>query len=109
MQLHYDLYCDAYLLNIVDIPAHSVRKDVLAAAEDRLKIYRGRTVLGIPILNPYNIFTCIAAPVFTSVAVKSSYTQSMTDLAIVACALERHRLANGRFPASRLANSFPPS
>jgi len=28
------------------------------------------------------------------------YTQSMTDQALVACALERYRLANGRFPDS---------
>ena len=114
MQLNVNLYYDRYLFNAVDLPGRRIRKDVIIAGEERLAQMRPNYFLGLPVFNPYNILTLIWAPVYSSVAVKFACEQSMTDLALVACALERYRLANGRFPGSlaqlvpKYLNAIPP-
>ena len=46
----------------------------------------------------YNIFARLLFPAVSKSAAKFANAQSLIDLATVACALERHRLANGQFP-----------
>ncbi len=47
---------------------------------------------------PYDMLTGILMPALGRVVEKSARAQSWADLARVACALERYRLANGQFP-----------
>jgi hypothetical protein len=46
----------------------------------------------------YNIFARLLFPAITKTAAKFANGQTAVDLAMVACALERHRLANGQYP-----------
>lgn len=63
---------------------------------------------------PYNLFARMLFPAIHKAAQQSSYAQSSLDFAKVACALERFRLAEGRYPDSlqplvpRFAASLPP-
>lgn len=114
MQLKTNLYCEQYLFKVVDVPGRRFRLDVIAAGNDYLRQMHGRSFLGLPIFNPYNILTAIAMPAMEAVPQKFAYIQSSTDEALVACALERYRLANGRFPGSlaqlvpKYLNAIPP-
>jgi len=46
----------------------------------------------------YNIFARLLFPAITKLAAKFANGQTTADLAAVACALERHRLAHGQYP-----------
>ena len=47
---------------------------------------------------PYNIFTRMTFPAMQRIPILFAYTQNKFDEAVVACALERYRLAHGKFP-----------
>lgn len=49
-------------------------------------------------LHLYKIWEALIMPAFTSVGSKVAYEQATTDQALIACALERYRLAHGEFP-----------
>jgi hypothetical protein len=51
-------------------------------------------------LSPFNILESLMLPALGSAAEKFAYVQSSVDLARVACALERYRLAHGKYPES---------
>lgn len=53
---------------------------------------------GIPVLNPYKVLAGIMLPALGGVATKSFYAQVSTDEGLIACALERYRLSNGKYP-----------
>ena len=46
----------------------------------------------------YNIFARLLFPALTRSASKTAFGQTVIDLATVACALERYRIANGEYP-----------
>ncbi len=50
--------------------------------------------------NPYDLFTGMLLPALEKVAKKSAIAQTYVNLAHIACALERYRLANGSYPDS---------
>ena len=56
-------------------------------------------------LRPWNYFVFMFMPSYSAAERKFGYTQSAVDLATVACALERYRLAHGNYPASLAAVS----
>jgi hypothetical protein len=51
-------------------------------------------------VNPYNKLEVMLLPAMTPAAKKFAYGQESVDLARVACALERYRLAHGEYPES---------
>jgi hypothetical protein len=53
--------------------------------------------------SPFNLLARLMLPALGRMAEKSAYGQVSVDLARVACALERHRLANGAYPESLAA------
>jgi hypothetical protein len=48
--------------------------------------------------SPNTLLACLMLPALERMANKCAYAQSSVDLARVACALERYRLARGEFP-----------
>lgn len=50
--------------------------------------------------NPYTFFAMLGLPNFSSAVYSTAYNQTLADQAMIACALERYRLANGRHPDS---------
>jgi len=49
-------------------------------------------------VSPYNLFSRMLLPALGGIAEKSARGQNSVDLARIACALERYRLAKGQFP-----------
>ena len=47
---------------------------------------------------PYRIFARLLFPALAKARMKSAYSQTIVDETIVACALERYRLAHGELP-----------
>jgi len=57
------------------------------------------------VLKEHRLFATVFLPALTRVHLKLAGAQGYTDLAAVACALERHRLATGLFPETLAALS----
>ena len=54
-------------------------------------------------VGPYDIFSKMLLPSLAGLAEKCARGQTSVDLALIACALERYRLANGQFPETLAA------
>jgi hypothetical protein len=67
-------------------------------AAAKVKVDSVLNFFGIRMLNPYNVLLAIGVPVFSNVTTRAFYAQVSTDEAVIACALERYRLANGQYP-----------
>lgn len=98
--LNLNLYYDNYLFKIADVPAHRVNRNISEALEKDMEGLHTQHFLGIRIFNPYKVLAAIAMPVMTALESKNALSQMRSEEAVVACALERHRLANGHYPAS---------
>ena len=61
-------------------------------------IQKANSALGRQRMRPYDLFSRMLLPALGRFAEKCARAQSSVDLARVACALERYRLANGQFP-----------
>ena len=53
---------------------------------------------GLATFNPYTVLARLALPALSTTVTRAAYTQTSTDEALIACALERFRLANGHYP-----------
>lgn len=70
-------------------------------AKHRVYVQQTREADDVPELKSrglYNIFARLLFPAITKLAAKFANGQTTVDLATVACALERHRLATGQYP-----------
>ena len=76
-------------LPMVDTKARRVFPAKVAAADTELKAMR---------TTPYNIFCKLLFPAFSRATQRFATMQASVDHAIIACALERHRLAKGQLP-----------
>ncbi|HEY1717009.1 MAG TPA: hypothetical protein VGH42_01795 [Verrucomicrobiae bacterium] len=91
-----------WYLPIVDEDAKTISQAKIRAASNALgREIRHRT--------PENVLETLLMPSLGGAAEKFAYAQSITDLARVAIALERYRLAHGEFPESldAIAAQFP--
>lgn len=89
--------CQERCLPLVDVEKHRVNVEQTENADD------------IPELKTsglYNVFARLLLPAVSKSAMKFAHGQTVIDLAAVACALERHRLAAGSYP-ERLAALVP--
>jgi hypothetical protein len=84
------------LLTAVDVE-HGIAAPAAVHRTDEESRKRSRAV------TPYNLFSHTLLPALSRSAEKCGRAQSMVDLARVAIALERHRLANGQFPETLAA------
>lgn len=75
---------------LVDAEKHRVFVPLAREAEDMPELQSK---------SPYNIFARLLMPAVTKLAIKFAACQTSLDLARVACALERHRLAHREYPA----------
>jgi hypothetical protein len=61
--------------------------------------------------HPTHIMTLLIAPAITKIINKALYTQTLVNQAVIACALERHRIEKGSYPDSldavKLADGKP--
>ena len=78
-----------FTIGAVDAQQHRVFPEIangLTGAVNRMR------------LTPYNPFAKMLMPAFANSIRKSARSQTFVDEVLVACALERHRLANGQWP-----------
>ena len=89
-----------YLLPIVDADRHIASPETARQA--------GSAIEGLRIhWSPNNVIACMLLPALENTVKKYAYAQSSVDLARVACALERCRLAQGNYPETLDALSPP--
>ncbi|MDB6068231.1 MAG: hypothetical protein JWR26_4439 [Pedosphaera sp.] len=84
---------ERYVFPRVDAAAHRVYSNGLV--NDEAVVYANELSRGF---SPYKIFARLLFPAYGNAALKFAAAQVNVDLARVACALERHRLAHGEFP-----------
>lgn len=81
---------------IVDVERHYINISLLDQHSQKVK----GQLTGY---HPYTIFAKMLIPAFSSSAKKVGAAQATIDQALVACALERYRLANGQYPETLAA------
>jgi hypothetical protein len=82
-----------YLLPIVNAEQHIASPEATRRADSAIEAMREHW-------SPNNVMAAMMLPALTATVKKYGYVQSSVDLARVACALERYRLAHGKFPES---------
>jgi hypothetical protein len=88
-------------LPLVDPIGHRVRPELVQESAQRFSNQRTDR-------SPYSMVLHLVFPEFTRSVMRCASVQTALDLALTACALERFRRSNGRFPAalSELVPSF---
>jgi hypothetical protein len=96
VKLHHD-----YSLPAVDPKIRQVNKDAVQNFEDAVN-HMGTS--------PYTIYARLLLPALSKVAIKTARWQTYGDVTMMACAMERHRLATGTLPKTlgELAPKFMP-
>jgi hypothetical protein len=84
---------DKWLQPLVDVTNRLVSPAALTETEAAIK-------QGMKHYSPYTIMATMTFPAIDNSVKKFAVIQAGTDLARVACALERYRLANGKYPDS---------
>ena len=80
-----------WILPLVDVKARIVSPEAARRAEDAVRAERKH-------YSPYKALALMAFPALEKAVVKFAFAQASVDLARVACASERHRLAHGAYP-----------
>jgi hypothetical protein len=68
-----------------------------------VKTAQMRTTQALRHVTPYNFFAAIGVPNYVKATLTTARNQTWVDQAQIVCALERYRLANGKYPASLTA------
>ncbi|HEX7469520.1 MAG TPA: hypothetical protein VF437_02120, partial [Verrucomicrobiae bacterium] len=80
-----------WVLPLVDTKTRVVSPEALRRADDAVNA-------GMKHYSPYKVLALMVFPAIGSAVVKFAFAQVSVDLARVACALERYRLAHGEYP-----------
>lgn len=96
-EVEYDRFFRATLLSHVDIASRRINPAALDQAEQAL---HAELRSGLPAILRHQAMCGMLLPALPRVYQKAARAQTITDQAMLACALERHRLAHGQFPAS---------
>jgi len=81
-----------FILTAVDEKAHRVLVDRVTELDQETDN------LGRARFRPYKIFAAMLFPAISKATIKTARMQTLVGAAQVVCALERYRLANGKFP-----------
>ncbi|MBI5819393.1 MAG: hypothetical protein HZA88_10445 [Verrucomicrobia bacterium] len=96
-QLNYNRCFEEQLFPVFDMAARRIYPQRARQSEQAF------TETGISCVWRHRVMTQMLLPVVASIARRSASAQTSADEAALACALERYRLANGRFPDSLTA------
>ena len=92
--LNVDLFYQQHILQCVDSRAGRIYPARTDAVESAL----WKTVKPGGFINPYRVLEGVLVPTVSHLIVKVGVAQTTTQSAALACALERYRLANNRYP-----------
>jgi hypothetical protein len=95
-KLNYNRAFDDYLTAMIDVESRRVSPEACRKADARLKELcdSGRPGLFLQ----HRIMSALLLPALPNVAKKTARAQAGLDAIVLACALERYRLARGEFP-----------
>ena len=100
-QVSYHQAFEQFVRPGVDVEARRVDPRVIDQNERELK--ESLKVSGVSLLLEHRVLTSVLVPAIPQAQRRFAHTQTMVDAAVLACALERHRLATGAFPDSLAA------
>jgi hypothetical protein len=87
---------DDHLLNTIDLSNRQLKPAVSRKAAAKMASLQGGTA---PMLFlRHRFFSALLLPAISGVASKAAFAQTGADLAVLACALQRYRLAHGEYP-----------
>ncbi|MGB8369975.1 MAG: hypothetical protein ACLPYZ_13545 [Limisphaerales bacterium] len=90
-ELAFARMCQQWILPLVDAETRVVSPDGLRRADQAVRAEMKH-------YSPYKIQALMTFPALNAAVKKFAFAQASVDLARVACALERYRLANGKYP-----------
>jgi hypothetical protein len=97
-KLNYTRLFEENLLPTIDPARHRINPGLSHQAEGRLNSMLSNAP---PVLfSKHRLFSALLLPALTRGCEKAAFAQTSVDLAALACALERYRLAHGQFPDS---------
>jgi hypothetical protein len=94
-QLNINRMFQATVLPRIDVAAREINPSVSQACDARFQVSEGS---GLHAFFQHSIMAKMMLPAFSRVAQKTAFAQSEVDMAMISCALERYRLAEGRYP-----------
>ena len=97
-QLNYDRFDHEHLLPAVDPDKRQVFPKI--AEDARAKSAAQQNVSPLTVCLRHQIFSVLLLPAIPNLIEKTGRAQTGADLAAIACALERYRLAHGQLPAT---------
>jgi len=99
-RLNYCLSFDSLLNGTIDSATQRILPDRVESniREFERQLFGGRFGRKWNLLAGHRIITALLLPALGNVTHKTANTQTTVNQAIIACALERYRLANGNFP-----------
>lgn len=99
-QVNYNRCFHEFVRPGVDLESRRVDPQVIGQNEKATEQW---LVNGMPPLLAHRVLAAMLVPAISQAQRKFAHAQTTVDMAVLACALERHRLANGRFPDSLAA------
>jgi hypothetical protein len=95
-QVEYNRIYDEWVMPLINITNRQVSPELCAKAQQELE----KLLAGSPLdlIRHHRIFARMLVPALSGLASKGARAQTATELSATACALERYRLANGRYP-----------
>lgn len=99
-QLNYDRLFEKHVFSGVDVNTRRVDPKLIEA---NAQLLESELRAGLASVIRHRTFARILLPAVTRAHRKFAYMQTMADCALIACALERYRTANGELPESHLA------
>ncbi len=97
-KLYYNRMFQDYFLPTLDVPGHRVYPERCQQSDAYLTAAFNSSPAARVL--QHRFFSSFLLPALGRVVQKSAFVQTGTDTALVACALERYRLAHGQFPAT---------
>src|SRR5438093_1747756 len=95
-QVEYDRLFDQYILPPVDTVARQIRSGLSSSNHAALDALLAGTA--VQLLKARRVFAGVLLPSLPNIHLRAAEGQSAVDLSVVACALERFRLANSQYP-----------
>lgn len=109
-QLNYNRIFDGLFFPTFDVATKRVYREIMV---ENTTAFENSTRTTLQAVFQHRVLARLLCPAIDACLLRLSNGQTMVDEAMIACALERHRLANGRFPetldtlAPRLVATLP--
>ncbi len=95
-RLNFDRSFSQYVLPAIDLEHHRIDPHQAQLGQEQIALQVNHSPLGL--LLHHRVFSSLLLPSLPGIFMKTAASQTAVELAALACALERYRLAHGEFP-----------